>query len=83
MEGNRKLVKEFRCGDVRAMVWLQKSNGRRGYYTATISRWYPAGDQMKSTPSLRFEDLMNIRKVARRAHFWIWWKGGAFYRKRR
>jgi len=83
MEDKQKPVHEIRKGDVRATVWFNPKVGRRGWYTVTISRVYAKGYQLQYASSFRYDDLMHIRKVVRRAHFWIWWHGGSLSRKRR
>ena len=82
MEAKQKPVHEIRRGNVRATIWLNQSNGRRGWYSVTISRLYWQGQFVQSTGTLRYDDLMHARKVARGAHFWIWWHGGSSSRKR-
>ena len=83
MNDRQKPVHEIRKGDVRATIWFNQNPGRRGWYSVTISRVYSRGYQLQYASSFRYDDLMDIRKVARRAHFWIWWQGGSLSRKRR
>ena len=83
METRQKPVHEIRKGDIRATIWFSQAVGRRGWYSVTITRLYARGYELQNTHSFRYEDLMKVRKVARRAHFWIWWKGGSFSGRRR
>ena len=83
MNEQRESVYEVRKGDVRATVWFSPEDGRRGRYSVTIHRVYSKAYQLHYANTYRYDDLMNVLKVARRAHFWIWWQGGAPAPKRR
>lgn len=84
MDNNRKPVHEIRSGFVRATIWFNQKSGRRGWYSVTITRVYVRGGHyLQHTSSFRYDNLMDVLKVGRRAHFWIWWQGVSLWRKRR
>lgn len=75
MDFDRKPVREIRRGDVVATVWANRMIGRRDWYSVTFSRRYRKDRQWHFTSSLRYRDLMNLRRAARWAHIWIAWHG--------
>jgi hypothetical protein len=81
MDLDRKLVREIRSGDVIATVWANRMIGRHDWYSVTFSRRYKKDGRWNFTTSLRYRDLMNARRAAHWAHFWIWWHGPGSARK--
>lgn len=66
-----KPVKEFRSGNIRAVVWLNESeNGK--WYSITISRSYKvSGGEWKETNQFNRDDLLVVSKLAEFAYTFI------------
>jgi len=83
MEMKRTPVREIRRGQVLARIWLNPDFGPGRKYSVTLVRLRYQNELVQATGSFNHDDLMNVRKVAYWAHFWIWWKGGATPRRRK
>jgi hypothetical protein len=81
MDELRKSVREIRRGNVVATIWTNRMKGRNPWYTVTVTRRYQRNRAWHTTTTLRFDDLINARKVVGWAHFWIWWYGRGSARK--
>ena len=66
-----KPEKEFRCGQVRASVWLNERNVQGevvNIYSVRIEKAYKDGDDWKSTTSFAVDDLPMVALVASEAY---------------
>lgn len=67
---SNKPAHELRIGRIKAVIWLNVTeNGPR--YNTCFTRLYRDGDTWKDSNSFGRDDLPLLRKVADRAHDWI------------
>lgn len=62
----KKPIQTIKEGRVRASIWENQSkNGP--FLSVTLDRWYKDGEQIKSTGSFSYTDLLNLAKVISKA----------------
>ena len=76
-------VRQIQRGLVLASIWFNPTTGKEGRYTVTFDRLLYREAKVQTTGSFHYNDLGNIRRVARLAQFYLWWKGAAQRRYRR
>jgi hypothetical protein len=64
-------AKKFRVGYVTATIWKNEVTDRP-FFTVEVARTYKdAEGNLKNTPSLNHDDLLNAAKLLTRAEAWI------------
>lgn len=58
-------------GGLQVAVWKHKSDDGRSQYSVRVDRSYKDGEEFKSTPYLRDNDLLRVQQLLTKADAWI------------
>lgn len=75
MANRDKPIHQIRVRDIRAAIWLNRSEKTgEPWFSVTVTRSYRVNEMLKDTVSFRRDDLPIVSKVLEMAHTWIWRK---------
>lgn len=72
MAQKQKPIKEFRLGRIHFVIWANRTDQGKVWFSLEILRHYKVGNEWKTSTRYGRDDMPLVAKGTDMAHAWIW-----------